>query len=79
MTTTRQQDPIAYHRTEWAAFYQEQVDEGLVDPEEQDQIELAEVFWADYEEATSEMQDPTQSIHYSAGVVSLAIEEDQVV
>ena len=79
MTNTREHDPIAYHRNEWTAFYTEQVEQGEVNPEEHDEIEMAELFWGDYEEATSEMEDPTKSIYYSAGVVCLAIGEDQVV
>ena len=63
-----------YHVAEWEAFYQECVDQGDVDPEEQDTFDLAEVYFADYDEATYDMEDPTRSIHYSAGVYTFQIE-----
>ena len=63
-----------YHTKEWEAFYQEAVEQGDVNPDEQDAMDLAEVYYSDYEEGTYGLDDPETSIYFSAGVYCLEIE-----
>jgi len=81
MTVASSETLYEYHLREWREFASAQFSELEDNTQDLDEYtqELAESYFAQYEEVTVGMNDPWKSVHYSAGVYLGEIGKDHII